>query len=422
MSKAKIQAIRGMNDVLPNQSPHWQYLEEHIRHLMAAYAYQEIRFPVLEQTQLFKRSIGDATDIVEKEMYTFEDRNGDSLSLRPEGTASCVRAAEQHGLLYNQIQKLWYMGPMYRHERPQKGRYRQFYQFGVEAFGMSASTIESEVILLSAALWKNIGLCQFLTLEMNNLGTPDNRVAYTQALRSYLLDFKNVLDEDSQRRLETNVLRILDSKNPETQAVLKDAPVLEDYIDSDSHAEFEKLLSILAEAGIQYNKNSRLVRGLDYYNGMVFEWTTEELGAQATVCAGGRYDGLVKQLGGGDTPAVGFAMGMERILLMLDELGKIPDVVGQSVDLFIALIGDENQSKGLLLAESIRQAIPTLRVLTHCGGGKYNSQLKKAYASGAHCVLVLEANEIKLKMLDDEAQNETLSSHDVISKLENIFL
>jgi len=422
LSKAKIQAIRGMNDVLPNQSPHWQYLEEHIRHLMAAYAYQEIRFPVLEQTQLFKRSIGDATDIVEKEMYTFEDRNGDSLSLRPEGTASCVRAAEQHGLLYNQIQKLWYMGPMYRHERPQKGRYRQFYQFGVEAFGMSASTIESEVILLSAALWKNIGLCQFLTLEMNNLGTPDNRVAYTQALRSYLLDFKNVLDEDSQRRLETNVLRILDSKNPETQAVLKDAPVLEDYIDSDSHAEFEKLLSILAEAGIQYNKNSRLVRGLDYYNGMVFEWTTEELGAQATVCAGGRYDGLVKQLGGGDTPAVGFAMGMERILLMLDELGKIPDVVGQSVDLFIALIGDENQSKGLLLAESIRQAIPTLRVLTHCGGGKYNSQLKKAYASGAHCVLVLEANEIKLKMLDDEAQNETLSSHDVISKLENIFL
>ena len=422
MSKAKIQAIRGMNDVLPNQSPHWQYLEEHIRHLMAAYAYQEIRFPVLEQTQLFKRSIGDATDIVEKEMYTFEDRNGDSLSLRPEGTASCVRAAEQHGLLYNQIQKLWYMGPMYRHERPQKGRYRQFYQFGVEAFGMSASTIESEVILLSTALWKNIGLSQYLTLEINNLGTPDNRVAYSQALRSYLLGFKNLLDEDSQRRLETNVLRILDSKSPETQAVLKDAPVLEDYIDSDSNAEFEKLLSILAEAGIQYNKNSRLVRGLDYYNGMVFEWTTEELGAQATVCAGGRYDGLVKQLGGGDTPAVGFAMGMERILLMLDKLGKIPDVVEKSVDLFIALIGDENQSKGLLLAESIRQAIPSLRVLTHCGGGKYNSQLKKAYASGAHCVLVLEANEIKLKMLDDEAQNETLSSHDVISKLENIFL
>jgi histidyl-tRNA synthetase len=421
LSKAKIQAIRGMNDVLPNQSPHWQYLEKHIRQLMAAYAYNEIRFPVLEQTQLFKRSIGDATDIVEKEMYTFEDRNGDSLSLRPEGTASCVRAAEQHGLLYNQIQKLWYMGPMYRHERPQKGRYRQFYQFGVEAFGMSASTIESEVILLSAALWKNIGLSEYLTLEVNNLGTPANRVAYSEALRTYLINLKDALDEDSQRRLDSNVLRILDSKNPETQALLENAPLLEDFIDTDSQAEFEKLLSILTDAGIRYKNNSRLVRGLDYYNGMVFEWTTQELGAQATVCAGGRYDGLVKQLGGGDTPAVGFAMGMERVLLMLEDLGKVPEAVGQGVDIFIALIGDQNQAKGLLLAENIRQAMPSLRVLTHCGGGKYNSQLKKAYASGAQCVLVLESDEIKLKMLDDEGQNEALDSQAVISRLEKIF-
>ena len=422
MSKAKIQAIRGMNDVLPNQSPHWQYLEQQIKQLMAAYAYQEIRFPVLEQTQLFKRSIGDATDIVEKEMYTFEDRNGDSLSLRPEGTASCVRAAEQHGLLYNQIQKLWYMGPMYRHERPQKGRYRQFYQFGVEAFGMAASAIEAEVIFLSAALWKNLDLSQYLTLEINNLGTPDNRIAYSEALRTYLLDCKNALDEDSQRRLDTNVLRILDSKNPDTQALLENAPVLEDFIDADSHAEFDKLLLMLSDAGIKYKLNSRMVRGLDYYNGMVFEWTTEELGAQATVCAGGRYDGLVKQLGGGDTPAVGFAMGMERVLLMLDDLGKIPDAVSQSVDIFIALIGDENQAKGLLLAENIRQALPSLRVLTHCGGGKYNSQLKKAYASGARCVLVLEADEIKLKMLDVDGQTELLNSQDVIGKLENIII
>lgn len=421
MSKVKIQAIRGMNDVLPNQSPHWQYLERHIRQLMAAYAYQEIRFPVLEQTQLFKRSIGDATDIVEKEMYTFEDRNGDSLSLRPEGTASCVRAAEQHGLLYNQIQKLWYMGPMYRHERPQKGRYRQFYQFGVEAFGMSGSLIESEVILLSAALWQQLQLSQYLTLEINNLGTPANRIAFSEALRTYLLDFKDALDEDSQRRLDTNVLRILDSKNPETQALLENAPVLEDFIDADSHTEFEKLLSILKGAGISYKHNSRLVRGLDYYNGMVFEWTTEELGAQATVCAGGRYDGLVKQLGGGDTPAVGFAMGMERVLLMLDELGKVPDTISQNVDIFVALIGEENQAKGLLLSENIRQALPSLRVLTHCAGGKYNSQLKKAYASGAQCVLVLEANEIKLKMLDDEGNTEVLDSQDIISKLGNIF-
>jgi len=421
LSKVKIQAIRGMNDVLPSQTPHWQYLEQHIRQLMAAYAYQEIRFPVLEQTQLFKRSIGDATDIVEKEMYTFEDRNGDSLSLRPEGTASCVRAAEQHGLLYNQIQKLWYMGPMYRHERPQKGRYRQFHQFGIEAFGMSASTIEAEVILLSAALWQKLGLGQYLSLEINNLGTSANRSAYGEALRSYLLKFKDKLDEDSQRRLDANVLRVLDSKSADTQLILEKAPILEDFIDAESQAEFEQLLSILSAAGIKYKRNSRLVRGLDYYNGMVFEWTTEELGAQATVCAGGRYDGLVKQLGGGDTPAVGFAMGMERVLLMLEELGKIPAAVGQNVDIFMAIIGGENQPKGLFLAEEIRSALPALRVLTHCGAGKYNSQLKRAFASGATCVLVLEDEEIKLKMLDADGQADVLDSQGIISKLKTIF-
>lgn len=411
-----------MNDVLPSQTPHWQYLEQHIQQLMAAYAYQEIRFPILEQTQLFKRTIGDATDIVEKEMYTFEDRNGDSLSLRPEGTASCIRAGEQHGLLYNQIQKLWYMGPMYRHERPQKGRYRQFYQFGVEAFGMAGSIIEAEVIILSAAFWQKIGLSQYLTLEINNLGTSSNRRAYCEALRTYLMDFKEDLDEDSQLRLDANVLRILDSKSLATQRILQNAPLLENFIDIESQIEFEKLLSVLADAGIQYKLNSRLVRGLDYYNGLVFEWTTEELGAQGTVCAGGRYDGLVKQLGGRDTPAIGFAMGMERVLLMLEELGEGLAGISQEVDVFMALIGIENQTKGLFLAEKIRRALPAIRVLTHCGGGKYNSQLKKAYASGARCVVVLEGEEIKLKMLDADGKINVLDSQNIVSKINNIFI
>jgi histidyl-tRNA synthetase len=410
-----------MNDVLPTESPHWQYLEKVIQHLMAAYAYQEIRFPVLEQTQLFKRSIGDATDIVEKEMYTFEDRNGDSLSLRPEGTASCVRAAEQHGLLYNKVQKLWYLGAMYRHERPQKGRYRQFSQFGVEAFGMSGIAIEAEMILLSARLWQTLGIEEFLNLEINNLGTPANRIAYSQALRAYLESHKAKLDDDSQRRLETNVMRILDSKSPQTQAVLEQAPRLADYIDDASQQGFQSLLDLLAAQGIQTRINTRLVRGLDYYNGMVFEWTTDKLGAQATVCAGGRYDGLVKQLGGADTPAVGFAMGMERVLLILQELTKLPSSLEKQVDVFIAIIGEENILRGLALAEKLRQKNPALRVLTHCAGGKYNSQLKKAYATQAPWALVLEGNEIKLKMLDDDGQSSTLAEKDVADRITTLF-
>jgi len=410
-----------MNDVLPPESSHWQYLEKVIQQLMASYAYQEIRFPVLEQTQLFKRSIGDATDIVEKEMYTFEDRNGDSLSLRPEGTASCVRAAEQHGLLYNQIQKLWYLGAMYRHERPQKGRYRQFSQFGVEAFGMSGIAIEAEMILLSAHLSQALGIEQYLTLEINNLGTPANRIAYSQALRDYLQSHKAELDEDSQRRLETNVMRILDSKSPQTQAILKQAPRLDAYIDSTSQQEFQALLDMLAAQGIQSSINSNLVRGLDYYNGMVFEWTTDKLGAQATVCAGGRYDGLVKQLGGSDTPAVGFAMGMERVLLMLQELRKLPPTLEKQVDVFIAIIGEENIPRGLALADELRRKNPVLRVLTHCAGGKYNSQLKKAYASQASWALVLEGSEIKLKMLDDDGQSSILAEQDVAARITTLF-
>ncbi len=421
MSKVKIQAIRGMNDVLPNQSPHWHYLEKLIFELMAAYAYQEIRFPVLEQTQLFKRSIGDATDIVEKEMYTFDDRNGDSLSLRPEGTASCVRAAEQHGLLYNQIQKLWYMGPMYRHERPQKGRYRQFSQFGVEAFGMTGVAIEAEVILLSAGLWRSLGLNEYLNLEINNLGTSANRSSYGEALKSFLLGHRDQLDDDSQRRLDSNVLRILDSKSEQTQSILKDAPVLSDYIDQQSKEEFSALLNILDEAAVSYTVNHSLVRGLDYYNGMVFEWTTQELGSQATVCAGGRYDGLVKKLGGADTPAVGFGMGIERVLLMLESLDKMPTGLDKRVDVFIAVIDSDKQARSLLLAQELRSSIPGLRVLTHCGGGKYNSQLKKAYACGAYCALIFEQSEIKLKMLDDEGASVALNASEVTDKIKILF-
>lgn len=414
---SKIQAIRGMNDVLPDQSPIWQYLENTARNLLAAYAYQEIRFPVLEQTQLFKRSIGEVTDIVEKEMYTFEDRNGDSLSLRPEGTACCVRAAEQGGLLYNQVQKLWYMGPMYRHERPQKGRYRQFYQLGVEAFGMPGIDIEAEMLMLSAALWKRLGLMQHLTLEINNLGSSANRAAYGKALYDYLQDYREQLDGDSQRRLDSNVLRILDSKVPATQEILANAPSLEGYVDEASGEQFAALLALLESAGIKARVNPALVRGLDYYNGLVFEWTTEHLGAQATVCAGGRYDGLSKQLGGADTPAVGFAIGLERIILLLEALELLPEGLEQRADVYIAVVGQALLPQALQVAEKLRAENPTLRILTHCGGGKYNSQMKKAFASGARCALVFEGEstleQIKARMLDNDGDSLMLSPDEI---------
>jgi histidyl-tRNA synthetase len=409
---SRIQAIRGMNDVLPEQTPRWQYLEGTARALLAAYAYQEIRFPVLEQTQLFKRSIGEATDIVEKEMYTFEDRNGDSLTLRPEGTACCVRAADQGGLLYNQTRKLWYLGPMYRHERPQKGRYRQFYQLGVEAFGMSEADIEAELLMLCADLWQGLGISQYLKLEINNLGSGEDRARYGAALREFLLPHKDRLDPDSQRRLDSNVLRILDSKDEGTRAILVDAPRLDDYVGEDSKARFAQLLALLDAAGIACERNPKLVRGLDYYNGVVFEWTTDKLGAQATVCAGGRYDALSAQLGGTRTPAVGFAMGLERLLLLLEETQAFPVGLEQTVDVYIAVVGQGVQSQALGLARELRQAFPGLRILTHCGGGKYNAQLKKAYASGARCALILEGDvpqtTLKLRLLDDSNANAEL--------------
>ena len=406
-----------MNDVLPDQTPAWQYLEQTMRDLLAAYAYREIRFPVLEQTQLFKRSIGEVTDIVEKEMYTFEDRNGDSLSLRPEGTASCVRAAEQHGLLYNQTQKLWYMGPMYRHERPQKGRYRQFYQMGVEAFGMPGVDIEAEILMICYDLWQRLDIIDVVTLEINNLGTADDRLCYSEALKNYLEVHREDLDEDSQRRLDKNVLRILDSKSPQTQEILRNAPQMPDYISTESAESFSAIQKILVSAGIDFEVNTRLVRGLDYYNGLVFEWVTDKLGAQSAVCSGGRYDGLSKQLGGTDTPGVGFALGMERMILLLEELDRLPAETAHTVDVYLAVIGSGVTEQAQLLAREIRQNLPELRVLTHCGGGKYNSQLKKAFASGARCTLILEGDEpqaeIKTKILDDDGATDSVAPSSV---------
>jgi histidyl-tRNA synthetase len=421
----KIQAIRGMNDVLPEQTSRWQYLETVARALMDAHGYREIRFPVLEQTQLFKRSIGEVTDIVEKEMYTFLDRNGDSLSLRPEGTACCVRAAEQHGLLYNQTQKLWYMGPMYRHERPQKGRYRQFHQLGVETFGMAGSDIEGELLLMCASLWKKLGLDGVIQLQLNNLGAAQDRVRFAQDLRAWLLPRRDQLDADSQRRLDSNVLRILDSKDPDTQLLLQDAPRLNQYLGDDPKRQFDELLQLLEKAAVHYTVNPALVRGLDYYNGMVFEWVTDKLGAQATVCAGGRYDGLSRQLGGADTPAVGFAMGLERLLLLLEATDRIPEHLDKQVDVYLAVVGEGVRSQALLLARELRERLPNMRILTHCGSGKYNAQLKKAYASGASCAIVLEGDEeqlqAKVKVLEDEGETLQLDLSALAGWLDGFF-
>jgi histidyl-tRNA synthetase len=391
----KIQAIRGMNDLLPDQSPVWQYLESSVKELLSSHCYEEIRMPMLEQTNLFKRSIGEVTDIVEKEMYTFEDRNGDSLTLRPEGTASCVRACEEHGLLYNQTQRLWYTGPMFRHERPQKGRYRQFYQIGVETFGMATPDIDAELILMTADLWRQLGLSDAVTLQLNTLGSNEARAQYREALVAYLSQFKDQLDEDSQRRLETNPLRVLDSKNPQTQALLVNAPQLHDHLDEDSREHFETLKQVLDAAGVQYDINQKLVRGLDYYNKTVFEWVTDKLGAQGTVCAGGRYDGLVEQLGGKPTPAVGFAMGVERLVLLLETLELIPSAVTETVDVYICALGAGTDQAALLLARQLREAQPGLRLLTHCGGGSFKSQMKKADKSGARFALLLGESEIQ---------------------------
>jgi histidyl-tRNA synthetase len=388
---------------------------------MAVYGYREIRMPAVESTDLFSRSIGEVTDIVEKEMYTFEDRNGDMLTLRPEGTAGCVRAGIQHGILHNQVQRLWYMGPMFRHERPQKGRYRQFHQFGVETFGIADPDIDAELIIMTARLWKLLGL-EDIRLELNTLGSNEARAKYRDTLLDYLNANRDQLDEDSLRRLDSNPLRVLDSKNPQMKPVISSAPSLLDYLDPESAGDFEQLRQYLDAAGIEYTINPRLVRGLDYYCKTVFEWVTDQLGAQGTVCAGGRYDGLVEQLGGRPTPAAGFALGIERLLAMR-EAANIEVPQGQP-DIYLLLQGESSSCEGLLLAERLRDEYPGLSVLSNCGGGSFKSQMKKADKSGAAIALILGEDEmaentVTVKFLREQKQQQTINQNDISEFLKN---
>ncbi len=381
-----------MNDCLPTQSPLWQKVEGVVKNVISAYGYSEVRMPIVEMTHLFSRAIGEVTDVVEKEMYTFEDRNGDSLTLRPEGTAGCVRSGIENGLLYNQEQRLWYMGPMFRHERPQKGRYRQFHQCGVEVFGLDGPDVDAELIMMTARLWRELGIAQHVRLELNSIGSLEARANYRTALIDYLEQYQNVLDEDCKRRMYTNPLRVLDSKNPDVQAILGDAPQLSDYLDAESKQHFAGLCELLDAAGIEYTVNQRLVRGLDYYNRTVFEWITESLGSQGTVCGGGRYDGLVEQLGGKPTPAVGFAMGLERLVLMMETLGNTD--VRRSVDVYMVTAGEGTMMAGMKLSEQLREQVPGLRVMTHFGGGNFKKQFKRADKVGAAIALVLGEDEV----------------------------
>lgn len=417
MSK-RIQAIRGMNDVLPQETAAWLQVEATLAQISQRYGYSQIRFPYLEHTALFERTIGEVTDIVEKEMYTFLDRNGDSLTLRPEGTAGCVRAAIEQGLLHNQVQRLWYLGPMFRHERPQKGRYRQFHQFGVEAFGMTGPDIDAELIFMCARIWQELGVANDIVLHINSLGTPEVRAAYRDILVNYLTAHQAELDEDSQRRLHTNPLRILDSKNPEMQPLIKAAPQLMDYLDPISKQHFDDLRRLLDAIAIDYVVNPRLVRGLDYYTYTVFEWITDRLGSQGTVCAGGRYDGLVAQLGGAPTPAVGFAIGLERLIAMINPGFINPD----QPDAYFIMSGEGAKSVGMLLAEQLRSQLPHLRLMVHCGDGSFKSQFKRADKVGATWALILgddevAANTISIKNLRSDAPQQTVKLTELLAIL-----
>ena len=419
----KIQAIRGMHDILPEQTPRWQHVEAVLRKVMAAYGYREIRLPLVEKTELFKRSIGEVTDIVEKEMYTFDDRNGDSLTLRPEGTAGCLRACLEHGLLHNQVLRLWYQGAMFRHERPQKGRYRQFHQVGVEAYGMPGPDIDAELVLLSHRLWRALGVDHKLELQINTLGTPGERLAYRARLVEYFRGHCDTLDEDSRRRLETNPLRILDSKNPALREVIGNAPVLTGDLGEESRSHFEQIQSLLQEAGLSCVVNPRLVRGLDYYSRTVFEWVTTELGAQGTVCAGGRYDSLIEQLGGKGSCAVGFALGMERLIDLLDQPERL-DAAAQP-HAYLIRAGESAERQGALLAERLRDALPELRLQTHCGGGGFKAQFKRADRSGAAVALILGDDEardrtISIKPLRGEGEQATVPQDELVSRLQAV--
>jgi histidyl-tRNA synthetase len=395
---SKLLAVKGMQDVLPDQVAPWQHLEAAIRSVMNNYAYEEIRMPILERTQLFKRSIGEVTDIVEKEMYTFADQNGESLSLRPEGTAGCVRAGIEHTLFRNQQQqKLWYLGPMCRYERPQKGRYRQFTQFGVEAFNLPGPDVDAEQLALCARLWKLLRIDQFVTLQINSIGDMQSRNIYKQKLVTFFQENIESLDEDSKRRLTSNPMRILDSKNPDMQHLISQAPLLLDYIDDASKQHFEELQQILTALGIKFTVNPRIVRGLDYYNRTVFEWVTDKLGSQSAVCAGGRYDSLVEMLGGPSTQGVGFAMGLERVLLLLEVAQQN---ITNTIDGYLICTGDAAGAKRLIIAEQIRDQLPNFCLFTSMSTGSFGSLFKKADKSGARVALIVG---------DDEIANNTIS-------------
>lgn len=411
-----IRAIRGMNDILPQESVAWQYLESAIAAVLCSYGYGEIRLPIVEQTALFRRSIGEVTDIVEKEMYSFDDRNGESLTLRPEGTAGCVRAVIQNGLL-GTPQRLWYSGPMFRYERPQKGRQRQFHQVGAEAFGIASPDIDAELILLTARLWRLLGVAGHVQLQINSIGSSSARQAYRSALVDYLEAHRETLDEDSQRRLQSNPLRILDSKHPGTRDVLAGAPALADYLDADSRADFARLCELLQAASVPYVVNPQLVRGLDYYNKTVFEWVTDRLGAQGTVCAGGRYDGLVEQLGGKPTPGVGFALGKERLVLLLEALAVVPPAA-PAVDIYVVNVGAAAEVAAVAALEALRDTLPALRIVQHAGGGSFRSQLKKADKSGARWALIWGEDEVAngtvtVKSLREQGLQESVGVADL---------
>lgn len=419
-----IQAIRGMHDVLPQQTPLWQYAETIIREVLSGYGYSEIRLPIVEKTELFKRSIGEVTDIVEKEMYTFEDRNGDSLTLRPEGTAGCLRACLEHGLLHNQTHRLWYYGSMYRHERPQKGRYRQFIQLGVETYGMQSPETDAELLLLMHRLWQRLGIRDKVTLQLNSLGTAQERLIYREQLVKYFEQYQEQLDEDSQRRLHTNPLRILDSKNPAMQELVTNAPVLMDYLGEASLNHFRTITDILDDLGIAYQLNTRLVRGLDYYCNTVFEWvTTDTVHSQNTVCAGGRYDGLIAQLGGKENHAVGFAMGMERLLALME---TIEISIAKPIDVYLIRVGEQAERVGLVFAEKIRDALPQLKLQVNLEGGSFKSQFKKADKSGADYALIIGEDEVNnntvsIKALRHESNQQSISLEQAIIYLVDLF-
>ena len=419
-----IQAIRGMNDCSPTESPLWQWIEGQVRQILSSYGYSEVRMPIVESTPLFARAIGEVTDVVSKEMYTFWD-NDEQLTLRPEGTAGCVRAAIEHGWIYNNEQRLWYMGPMFRHERPQKGRYRQFHQAGVEVFGIASPEIDAELIILTARLWKALGIDQHVSLQLNSIGSLEARANYRSALVAFLENHQDLMNEEEKERLVKNPLRILDTKNQALQDVLDDAPKLLDYLDDESRQHFAQLCGLLDAVGIQYEINPKLVRGLDYYNKTVFEWVTSALGAQGTVCGGGRYDGLVEQRGGHATSGVGFAMGLERLVLLVQEVNKsIP--VKSAVDIYVVYQGEGTTLAAFQLAEKLRSELPHLSTMLHCSGGNFKKQFKRADKSGATLALVLgesevQNNQVVVKHLLGAAEQQTIDVDNLIEHVKAQF-